>query len=172
MSYVGNQTVSISKLTGHKRNYRTHEAQLDGLMQSLERRGQYRSIVAHRNPDGNITILAGHGVVQAAKKQGLKEIRVDLHEGLTEEQQLEILVADNELSRHAADDRLALSELLTELQNADVPLVSTGYEDGELDRLLNELSEPYFEPASFDEQGRLDEKTKVECPNCGNRFAP
>jgi hypothetical protein len=29
---------------------------------------------------------------------------------------------------------------------------------------------PGFGPGSFDDQGRLDELSKVECPNCGHHF--
>ena len=31
---------------------------------------------------------------------------------------------------------------------------------------------PDFEPVGIDEQGRLDEKKKVTCPECGHEFAP
>lgn len=31
---------------------------------------------------------------------------------------------------------------------------------------------PAFEPASIDEQGRLDEKKKCTCPECGHEFTP
>jgi ParB family chromosome partitioning protein len=29
---------------------------------------------------------------------------------------------------------------------------------------------PDFEPVSVDEQGRLDEKKPIECPECGHHF--
>ena len=31
---------------------------------------------------------------------------------------------------------------------------------------------PDFEPVGVQEQGRLDEKKKVTCPECGHEFAP
>ena len=34
------------------------------------------------------------------------------------------------------------------------------------------LQEPDFEPASADEQGRLDKKNPVTCPECGHEFIP
>ena len=34
------------------------------------------------------------------------------------------------------------------------------------------LQEPDFEPASADEQGRLDKKNPVTCPECGHEFVP
>jgi hypothetical protein len=34
------------------------------------------------------------------------------------------------------------------------------------------LQEPDFEPASADEQGRLDKKNPITCPQCGHEFIP
>src|SRR5262245_22219154 len=34
------------------------------------------------------------------------------------------------------------------------------------------LQEPDFKPASADEQGRLDKKNPVTCPECGHEFIP
>jgi ParB family chromosome partitioning protein len=34
------------------------------------------------------------------------------------------------------------------------------------------LQEPDFEPASADEQGRLDKKNPIICPECGHEFIP
>jgi hypothetical protein len=34
------------------------------------------------------------------------------------------------------------------------------------------LQEPDFEPASADEQGRLDKKNPITCPECGHEFIP
>ena len=34
------------------------------------------------------------------------------------------------------------------------------------------LQEPDFGPASADEQGRLDKKNPITCPECGHEFIP
>jgi hypothetical protein len=34
------------------------------------------------------------------------------------------------------------------------------------------LQEPDFDPASADEQGRLDKKNPIHCPECGHEFIP
>lgn len=48
--------------------------------------------------------------------------------------------------------------------------------DGDdLDTLLAELrgnGVPDFQPVGIEEQGRLDEKKRCVCPNCGHEFAP
>jgi hypothetical protein len=41
-----------------------------------------------------------------------------------------------------------------------------------LDNMLASEMPPEFEPVSIDEQGRLDPKKPVTCPECGAEFAP
>lgn len=70
----------------------------------------------------------------------------------------------------------ALAEMLIGLQMADVPLDTLGFPDDELTRLLESVGAlgdtPNFDPVGGDDQGRLDEKAKVTCPECGHEFAP
>jgi ParB-like chromosome segregation protein Spo0J len=68
------EMVPIDELRPHPRNYRVHpEDQLAHVEHSMRTNGVYRNVVAAR--DG--TILAGHGVVLAARKIGLAEVPVD-----------------------------------------------------------------------------------------------
>jgi ParB-like chromosome segregation protein Spo0J len=65
--------VPLASLKPHPRNYRIHpDDQLEHIIKSIQEHGFYRNVVAAR--DG--TILAGHGVVQAALKMGLKGVPV------------------------------------------------------------------------------------------------
>jgi hypothetical protein len=57
--------------------------------------------------------------------------------------------------------------LLKELAEADMMPVSVDGDD--LDALLNMGN---FEPVGIEEQGRLDEKAKCTCPECGHVFTP
>ena len=58
----------VSDLKPHPRNYKDHpDDQLEHIIESIKSTGFYRNIVIAQ--DG--TILAGHGVVAAAKKMGL-----------------------------------------------------------------------------------------------------
>lgn len=45
-------------------------------------------------------------------------------------------------------------------------LLEWGFSEGELQIV------PNFEPVGVEEQGRLDEKKKVICPECGHEFTP
>jgi hypothetical protein len=48
--------------------------------------------------------------------------------------------------------------------------LSALWNEGELSELLGRV--PDFQPASIDEQGRLDEKKQVQCPHCDMWFTP
>ena len=67
------ETVPLDSLQDHPRNYREHpDDQLEHLIASIKEQGFYKNVAVAR--DG--TILAGHGVVKAARKMGLEEIPV------------------------------------------------------------------------------------------------
>lgn len=114
----------ISELKPHPRNYRSHpEDQIDHLVRSIEEHGFYRPVVVAR--DG--TILAGHGIVQAAKRMGLSEIpAVVIDIAHDDPKALKILTGDNEVGRLAEIDDRMLSEILKDIKDMD-ELVGTGF---------------------------------------------
>jgi hypothetical protein len=79
-----------------------------------------------------------------------------------------ILATLDPLAAMADTDGAKLDALLRE--------VDTGSEA--LQEMLAGLAEdagivpPNFEPASIEDQGRLDEKKKATCPECGHEFHP
>lgn len=58
------------------------------------------------------------------------------------------------------------------LQNFDAEGIdlSTFWEGDELREMLGQV--PDFQPVGIDEQGRLDQKKPIVCPNCGQEFVP
>lgn len=134
------QTVPLATLHAHKRNYKGHNAkQIDRIARSLATFGQGRSVVIWHD-----TIIAGHGVVAAARALGWQTIQVDaLDPDMPEAVALAYLVADNELARLADPDQAALAALLQELGDGDAGLLAAmGYDDGELRELLAALETP------------------------------
>lgn len=127
------ETVALADLKQHERNYRGHpEGQVDHLVASIQEHGFYRNVVVA--VDG--TILAGHGVAEAAAKLGMTEIpviRVPHKPDSTAA--LKILTGDNELGRFAVVDDRRLTELLREIRDSGV-LTGTGYSDEQLTSLL------------------------------------
>jgi hypothetical protein len=122
------EVVAIGSLKPHPRNYRGHpDDQLSHITESIRTNGIYRNIVVAR--DG--TILAGHGVVEAAKKMGLKEvpvIRIDVDPEDTKA--LKIMTGDNEISHLAELDDRTLTELLKDINLRDPEkLLGTGFDE-------------------------------------------
>lgn len=143
------ETIPIAELRPHPRNYRTHpDDQIAHLIESIREHGFYRNIVIAR--DG--TILAGHGVVQAASKMGFTSIpiaRLDL--APDEPRALKVLAADNEIGHLIEIDDRALSELLKEVKDFDVDgLLGTGYDEMMLANLVM-VTRAENEIADFDE---------------------
>jgi hypothetical protein len=120
------EIVSTDELHPHPRNYRAHpEEQLEHLKQSIREHGVYRSVVVAND----LTILAGHGVYQAACELGIEQLPVTrLPYGPDDPKAIKVLVADNEVAHLAdVDDRL-LSELLEGLIETD-DLLGTGFDE-------------------------------------------
>ena len=114
------QKVKLADLQPHPMNYNTHpEAQLVELEKSLESFQQFKNIVVCQN-----TILAGHGLVEAAKRQGIEELDAVVMDDLTGEQQKALLVADNATPFLAVPDTDMLQELLDSMGEIDIPGVN------------------------------------------------
>ncbi len=123
---------SLADLRPHPRNYRRHpEHQLAILRESLRVHGQQKPVVI--TPDG--TILAGHGLVEAAQAEGWTEIACHIYDGPYPEA---FLAIDNRASDLAEDDEDALATLLRDLEVQD-QLLAAGWEKDDLSELLTRL---------------------------------
>jgi len=141
--------VPIGKLKPHPKNYRDHpDDQLDHITKSIEDHGLYRNIVVAND----MTILAGHGVVKAATKKGIKEVPVvQLDIGPNDPAALRLLAGDNEIGKLALVDDRALTEMLKEIKDSgDGALLGTGYDESMLAALVM-VTRPASEIASMDE---------------------
>jgi ParB family transcriptional regulator, chromosome partitioning protein len=160
----GLEQVALAALRPHPRNYQEHpEDELAHIRQSLTTHGYYRNIVIASEG----TILAGHGVVTAAQQLGWTHVPVRrMAYGPDDPQALQIVVGDNELGRLAVKDDARMTALLVELQAWDpTALLGTGFDAAF-------LTVPTFDPVRVDEQGRLDQKSPMECPACGHTWVP
>ena len=129
------EIVSIASLKPHPRNYVSHpKDQIAHISESIREHGIYRNIIIAR--DG--TILAGHGVVEAAKGLGIESIpvrRLDLDP--LDPRALKVVVGDNEIEHLGEIGDRALSDLLREIAEQDeVGLLGTGYDAAMLANLV------------------------------------
>ena len=172
---IERKTISIDLLKPHKRNYRKHpDSQISNLMESLKAfDGQVRSIVVRPAKDGTYTILAGHGITEAAKRAGLTELHADIVPAeWNDVKALAYIAADNQGG--AEDDRTMLAELLQEVsQSSNIVLEALGSSVGGLDALLSELANEALEVEPPDDFKEVDEdiETQYCCPKCNYEWS-
>ena len=131
-----NRRIPLADLQPHPHNYNRHPAkQIKRIATSLRKFGQVRSIVVWRN-----TILAGHGVVEAARSMRWKEIAADvLPDEYPEHLALAYVAADNELGRMGDPDQAALAAIIEQTKSIDNELLEAiGYDESELAKLIRD----------------------------------
>lgn len=131
--------VRVTDLVPHPGNYRSHpEEQVQRLQSSLHHHKQQKNVVLWRGGPDEFgtdlppnTILAGHGLVDAAKARGDEFIWASYY---TESDPTSYVAADNESVRGAKDDDLKLYELCAQAREAG-KLDATGITEKELEAL-------------------------------------
>ena len=91
--------------------------------------------------DDDLTVLAGHGRVEAAKLLGLTSIPTIRLSHLTEADKRAYVIADNRLAEKAGWDRSLLAIELQGLIDIGFEIELTGFETPEIDLLLDEALE-------------------------------
>jgi hypothetical protein len=116
------KTVTLANLTPHPDNPNTHPAkQINALVESLTKFTQVKNVVIW-----NDRIIAGHGVIEAAKKAGLLTLEAQDISHWPEEKATEFMLADVRLPDMAIVDDEALVEALRAI---DEPLEIPGFDE-------------------------------------------
>lgn len=147
---------------------------------SLTELGAGRSILA----DADGVVIAGNKTLQGAISHGLP-IRVVETEGeelvVVQRKDLRLTGKGEERKRARqlaiADNRASevgyVPDVATLLEHIGSGVdVEALFDEAEVKALMDGLMPPNFEPVGIEEQGRLDQKAKVECPECGHLFEP
>ncbi len=170
------EKVNIDKLVPYARNARTHsKEQIKQLRSSMREFGFVNPVIV----DKDLNIIAGHGRVMAAKEENMTEVPCVFVEHLTDAQKKAYILADNRLAMNAGWDNEMLSIELAELQGGDFDLALLGFDDAELDTLLNannDVQEDNFnvddelQNPSFSKQGDIWQlgKHKLICGDSTN----
>lgn len=129
-------TLPVELLDGHTKNYLTHPPeQIKKLAASLRRFSQVRSIVVRKNGD-RYTVLAGHGIVAAAKSVKLEALHCDIVPDDWDDATAQAyLVADNVHAAAAQIEEEALLALLQEDKEHGNLLDALGSSEKELEQL-------------------------------------
>lgn len=148
----------LSEIKPYEKNAKKHpKKQIDQVAASIKEFGFNQPIVVDK--DG--VIIVGHGRYEAAKVLGLEDVPV-IQADLSPSQAKAYRLADNKLNE-SDWEMVSVVDELKELKLEGYNIELTGFE---LDL------ENMFEPASIEEQGKLDELKKIECPECGYEFRP
>jgi len=152
---------------------------LDGLAASLRAFGDLSGLTWNRTT-GNL--VAGHQRLAALKREHGAALKI---EGDADAGTLAVVAPGGERFKVRVVEMDETTERAANIA-ANNPHVAGEFDFAALDAMLdglkdhdfkdfdslrfNLLATPDFQPGSVDDQGRLDEKKKVCCPECGHEF--
>ena len=152
--------IDISLLKVDPHNARLHdERSIETMKQGLQRFGQRKNIVVMED----MTIVAGHALVAAAKLLGWTTLKVDVTK-LKGDEARAYAILDNRSAEHSEWDWHELSDTLRSMKAAGTDIASLGFADYELDPLLAAdwkvpEKDPNFKPSVDDIKVRPIEVT-------------
>ena len=163
------KTRPISELTPWAKNPRDNDAAAEELAYTISEVGWTNPILL----DKHGTIIAGHTRLKAAFKLGLTEVPTITLDVDGPQAEL-IAIADNKLSEFAEWNRDGLAEILRALKADDLDLKIAGFSEDETLQLLDPIGVEDIAWKEFDETvgDNEPEAEAVECPHCGETFAP
>ncbi|MGV2914570.1 hypothetical protein [Streptomyces alfalfae] len=189
-THVRTENIPLDQLEPFPGNARRGDVEL--ILSSLERNGQYRSLVVRAIPDGPLVVLAGNHTMQALALHGPGPCDYrTTHQGeeqpcgvchgkdWTPSARAEVIICDDDTARRinlvdnrASEvgdyDRDALAELLSYLDEDGYE--GTGYTEAEVRQLAHAvppLDTPDSDTALYAEDATHYVHT---CPSCGHRF--
>ena len=137
---------AVAALLPYAGNARTHSAeQVAQIAASILEFGFVAPVLVDEGGE----IIAGHGRLLAAKSLGLDTVPTIVRAGLTEAQKAAYRLADNRIALNAGWDEALLAAEVARLQAmGEIDLVLTGFDAGELDRLLGGLEPVATDPGN------------------------
>jgi hypothetical protein len=155
------ELLPLEKLKPHPKNRNAHsDEQIERLAKILKYQGwRYPIKVSKRS--GFIT--SGHGRLEAAKLNKWATVPINKQDYESDEQEYADVQSDNAIASWAELDLSGINSDIGDL-GPDFDIDLLGIKDFQL--------LPNFEPGTEDDQGKLDEKKPVQCPNCGEQFVP
>lgn len=126
------EEVPVTSLVAHPRNVRMHpEANIQAIMKSLTTFGQQKPIVV----DAEGQIIAGNGTFESCKRLGWGTVQI-VRTTLMGAQAESFAIADNKTTDMSMFDFEQLSAVLKDLEGQGLDLTTTGFQQYELEPLL------------------------------------
>jgi len=129
---MDHERININEAKPHPENVNRHsEVNIATIMRSLQEFGQQKPIVLNQKG----YVIAGNGTLKAMKRLGRKTVFI-VRSTLSPEKEMAYLIADNKTSDLSEFDYEALSDQMKILQQGGIDLATTGFQDFELEPLL------------------------------------
>jgi len=129
--------VSVDVLIPYANNAKEHpDAQIKKIASSIKNYGWDQPIVI----DAQNEIIKGHGRFQAAQQLGLDTVPVIKREDLSDAEAKASRIADNKTAESDWLDDVLETEIDMLEQEDEIDMDSLGFDDDELDSLINEAS--------------------------------
>lgn len=132
--YLRTEMVPLDQLTPFPGNAR--KGRVDVIKQSIEKNGQYRSLIVREIKDGPQIVLAGNHTMLAISELGGTQARCEIID-CDEDTARRINLVDNRSNDLAEDDEEALAALLAGLNGS---YEGSGYTDAEANAYLGDLA--------------------------------
>lgn len=167
--YLRTEMVDLDQLTPFPGNAR--RGRVEVIKESIEKNGQYRSLIVREIKNGPRVVLAGNQTMIAITELEGTQARCEFIE-CDDDTARRINLVDNRASDLAEDDEEALAELLKAL---DGDGAGTGYTEEEIADLtaILDLEEAVEAPQAPEDFAEFDETIETEhtCPKCGYKFS-
>ena len=162
------EKMSLEKLTPYANNTKKHTAeQIEQIKNSIKAFGNNDPLgIAGKD---NV-IFVGNGRYIALKELGYKEAYCVRLDHLTEKERKAYAIAHNKLTINTGFDNELLKLEFEELQDIDFDLDLTGFEEWEIDSLLNPISDDDLQDFFVEKEEKPKEEKKTTCPECGCKF--
>lgn len=149
------EQIKVDELKPYPQNARTHSnKQIQQIKESIIEFGFTNPILIDKNNE----VIAGHGRLESAKQLKMQDVPCIRLGYLTETQKKAYVLADNKLALNADWNIDLLSEEIQNLVAEDFNIDVIGFDEAELQELLNEIedvlpeindTEPDYEQMTF-----------------------
>jgi len=156
--------IETDKLVPYINNAKLHpEDQVGKIASSIKNFGFRQPLVVDKQNE----VIAGHGRLQAAKKLGMEQVPCVRADDLSKAQVKALRLSDNRTAQSDWDWSLVQVEL-EELQGLDFDIALTGFDEGEINSILDNESSIPDDNKDLDEDAMAE--TENECPKCGFKW--
>lgn len=160
--------LGIEELTPYENNAKKHTLeQIEQIKNSIQAFGNIDPLgIAGEN---NV-IYVGNGRYIALKELGYKEAYCIRLDHLTEQERKAYAIAHNKLTMNTGFDDELLRAEMESLQDIDFDLELTGFEEWELEDILDPMSSEDLQDFLVERESKEKEPKKAKCPSCGCEF--